>query len=491
MIGFMPAIYPDELVYSWFSRYYAHSGHPAYIFAVEDLLEKRNTRTDVEFINRLNKEAKGIIESMMSMEELILDHTMFPYFRFTNIPRLHNALKSMAVNGEDAFRLLPVQKGHPAMQIRHIKYCPACAAEEKKRYGEAFWTRKAAIRNINVCANHICRLKSTGIVISGQQSGRLHVAEDEITDLEPEAVESDLELKFSEYMTEVFQKPIHFGNNVTAGEYIKARLEGTRYMSVRGMQNHISLLLDDLTGFYQVIHEQGVWCNGITQVHQIQHVLSGKNTDFFKICQLAFFLGITSEELTAPMLPSKTVAVRFDDKVAELYAKGIGVNKIAREMGCSASTVRLVNKPKRKKPHDYSAARLGKQKMDWIRYDTDMLPKVKEAVKQIYGGGGTRPGRVTVGGVIRHMGWPDKRLDYLPQCKREVQDYYEEYPVYWAREIVWCYRQLEKGMAPEEVSWRRIRSMTNLTKGNFLSALPYLEQFTDEVTAERIRAIIQ
>lgn len=490
MIGFMPAIYPDELVYSWFSRYYAHSGYPAYVFAVEDLLEKRSIRTDVEFINRLNRDARTVIESMMPMEELILNHTMFPYFRFASTPRLYTALKSMAANGEDAYRLLPMQKGHPTLQDRHIKYCPVCAAEARAGFGEAFWTRRATIRNINACAEHGCRLKSTGIVISGKQSGRLHVAEGEINDIEPEAVESGLELKFSEYMTEVFQRPICFENNVTAGEYIRARLEGTKYVSVRGMQKNINLLLDDLEGFYQVSHGQNIWSNGITQNHQIQHILSGKSTDFYKICLLSFFLGIAPEELTAPVLPSKTMAVRFDEKVAELHTNGMGINKIARELGCSSATVRLVYKPKKKKPHNYSAARLGKQKMDWTEYDTEMLPKVREAVKRIYGGGKARPGRVTEGGVIRYMGWPDKRLDYLPKCRKEVQVFYEEYPVYWAREIAWCYRQLERDMDPLAITYRKIRDVTNITKDNFIAALPHLEEFTDGATADRIRGLL-
>lgn len=490
MIGFMPTIYPDELVYSWFSRYYAHSGYPAYVFALEDLLEKRSIRTDVEFINRLNRDARAVIESMMPIEELILNHTMFPYFRFTNTPRLYNALKSMAVNGEDAFRLLPVQKGHPPMQARHVKYCPACAAEARLSFGEAYWVRKAIIRNINVCAEHKCRLRPTRIVIAGTQSGRLHVAEDEIADIESQTVESELELRFSEYMTEVFQKPIHFENDVAVGEFIMARLEGTKYMSVRGMQKNISLLLDDLTGFYQASNGKDIWNNGITHTHQIQHILSDKSTDFYKICQLAFFLGIAPEELTYPVLPSRTVTVRFDEKVAELHAKGMGYRRIARELGCSPTTARLSRRPKKKKPHDYSAARLGQQKMDWAKCDTDMLPKVKEAVRRIYGNGEVRPGRVTQGGVSRYMGWPDKRLNYLPECRKEVQGFYEEYPVYWAREIVWCYRQLEKEMEPLAISYRKIRNVTNLTRDNFMAALPYLNKFTDEATADRIRGLV-
>lgn len=53
MIGFMPEIYTDELLYSMFARYYERSGYMAYIFAAEDLFQNKNERPDVEFINRL------------------------------------------------------------------------------------------------------------------------------------------------------------------------------------------------------------------------------------------------------------------------------------------------------------------------------------------------------------------------------------------------------------------------------------------------------
>ena len=96
---FMPEIYPDELVYSWFARYYAHSGHPAYVSALGDLMEKKNTRPDVEFISRINKDAKDIIQKMMPMEEMVLGHTMFPYYRFAGNARISNALWAMSGNG--------------------------------------------------------------------------------------------------------------------------------------------------------------------------------------------------------------------------------------------------------------------------------------------------------------------------------------------------------------------------------------------------------
>lgn len=88
MISYFPEIYEDELVYSWFARYFAHSGYPCYMNALEDLFIKRNCAADIEFIGPINQEAKSIMESICTMDKLIFEHTMFPqYARFLDSDR--------------------------------------------------------------------------------------------------------------------------------------------------------------------------------------------------------------------------------------------------------------------------------------------------------------------------------------------------------------------------------------------------------------------
>lgn len=497
MIGFIPEIYLDELVYSWIARYYAHSGYPAYVFALEDLLGRKNARPDVELMGKLKKDAQSIIAKMMPMEELVLNHTMFPYYRFTETARLSHALKSISENHGDAYQILPVSKGKQGMQTRHLKYCPECASESRETYGEAYWGRRATIRNIGICPKHGCRLKETAIEISAKQSPRLYVAEVEIQDMMPKLVEGGLEPRLAEYMLEAFQSPIDFTNEVPVGDFLRSRLEGTKYLSVRGMQMHISPLLDDLINFYQELQgaakddaEEQTLYHGITEKHQLQHIFSNKSSDFYKICQLAFFLGISPEELANPKLPERTQTELYNEKVAQLYAKGLGCHRIAREVGTSTLTVRNANKTKKKKPHDYSAARLGKQAEDWEEMDKEMLPEVKKVINEIYGSGAGRPKRVTEYAVTRHMGWPDRRLNYLPKCRELVKSHYEEFPVYWAREIIWAYKLLLGEKKMKDIHWRDLRVITNLKKDNFEAAFPYLERFADGKTAEDIRNLL-
>lgn len=484
MIGFMPSIYKDELAYSWFARYFVHSGHPAYAFAIEDLLERKNTRPDVEFINYLNPTARGIITKMISMEELVLYHTMFPYYRFAGNARLYNALKAMAASGEGAHNLLPVSKNKTSGQARHIKYCPLCTDEARKRYGEAYWTRQANIRGVDICTRHNCRLKSTDIEISGKQHARLYVAEIVIEDMEAEPVEEGLKLQFARYLAEVFQKPVNMDNTIGIGEFLNSSLEGTKYLSARGKMRNVTLLFQDFVEFYKELPNQG-----ITKLSQMQKVFTGYRWDFYEICQMAFFLKISADDLANPQLPLRTQTEIFNDRVAQLYAQGLGCHKIARKMGCSPTTVKNANRVQIRAEHDYSG-RKGIRRDDWEKMDNDMLQQVRSICEQIYYNNGGRPGHVTVNAVCRVLSFPGKRFDYLPKCKEVIHGYEEKKEVYWAREVVWCYQNLLASKGEEGISWRDIRGVTNLRKDNFIASFPYLGEFTDEEMAARIKALL-
>lgn len=483
MIAYLPALYEDELVYSWFARYFAHM-YPSYTNALEDLMENRNTRADFEFINHLNAGAKETIAKIIPMEDLIMGHTMFPSYRFIEHGRLSNALESMANSEEDVHRLLPVSKNRTSEQVRYIKYCPLCATEAKEIYGEAYWTRQANIRNIGICTKHKCKLKNTNIGMSGKQSARLYVAEEEINDTVPEFVEDGLELHLAKYITDVFQSPIYMENTVKIGEFLNSKLEGTKYLSARGKMRNVSLLFHDFMDFYKELPIQG-----ITQLSQMQKIFTGYKWDFYEICQIAFFLKISIDELVNPRLPKKSQTEIFNEKVARLYDSGLGCHRIARKMGCSPSTAKNANKVKHKAEHDYSV-RKGIKREDWEKMDEEMLQQVRDTCEQIYYNQGGRPGHVNVNAVCRALEVPGKRFDYLPKCREMIYRYEEKKEIYWAREVVWCYQDLIKKREEEDICWRDIRNVTNMRKNNFMSTFPYLEKFTDVETAGKIKSLL-
>ena len=177
MIGFLPELYEDELFYSWVARYYCHSGYSAYSHAAEDFFLSKKIRPDIRFLNTLNEEARAVIAKRVPMERIVLEHTMFPVSRFTDRQRLNTALTKMTAQEGDVNTLLPIPKREA---FRNLRFCPACAKEDRELYGETYWHRCAFIPHLDICPRHRCRLIEHNTVAGGTRTPRLFIAEVEI-----------------------------------------------------------------------------------------------------------------------------------------------------------------------------------------------------------------------------------------------------------------------------------------------------------------------
>ena len=71
MICCFPDVYPDELLYSQLSRYYAQSGYLTYVHAAEDLFQQRTVRPNMEFITPLPPEAIEIVTKNIPLDAVI------------------------------------------------------------------------------------------------------------------------------------------------------------------------------------------------------------------------------------------------------------------------------------------------------------------------------------------------------------------------------------------------------------------------------------
>ena len=169
MIAYMPTIYPDELVYSWFCRYYVHSGCFSHKMALRELYCKKSDYLSKEFIGNLNNEALEQIGEIYSLDKLVLDHTMYPqYGRFIPLAEKKEALYRLGHDSCDVHYLFPVLPRNDGE--RYLRYCPLCVKEDREIYGEAYWHRKHQIRNMGICAKHKCRLIESSVPAKSEQS---------------------------------------------------------------------------------------------------------------------------------------------------------------------------------------------------------------------------------------------------------------------------------------------------------------------------------
>ena len=447
MIGFMPAIYPDELVYSWFCRYYVHSGYSANKMALEDLLYNRHCNPSKEFIGHLNPEMEQTVKGMYPIKGLILEHTMFPqYARFIGSEQKKNTILHMEHDFCDAhhlFAILPRSEGD-----KYLKYCPLCAVDDRKLYGETYWHRKHQLRNINVCPRHKCRLENSGISAKSERCFTLDSAETAVQKVQVRSAENHLELKFAEYVEKIFDAPMDLDNDIPVSAILYFGMEGTKYMSVTGRTRNTKLLADDMLEYYSKI---GI--NDTASYFQIQRTLLGSRSDFSVVCQTAFFLGMPVERLIRPELSEEQI-------IKERNARN----------------------PKREDRPE-----------DWEQYDKDMIPVVEQAANDIYYGNINstgRPERISERLIKRYAGLPGHRLENMPKCREVLRKYEETYAQHWARRMVWAYKKLRNERGEKPIYWIDIRKLAGIKKKNFPVISPCLEEFADKDTADTIRSLL-
>lgn len=487
MIAYFPTAYPDELLYSQLARYYTKSGYMAYIFAAEELFVSKTVRPDINFINSFTPAAVQAITRDISMEAVVEKHTMFSsYGRFLPKKRRQKAFQSLASMKGNYHNLLPISQSKNG-EVRCLRYCPACAANDREQYGETYWHRIHQIIGIHVCPIHQCYLVDSGVTISGQATPSLKTAEEMIPQSESCVfADNEIEIHVATYMATVFQADVDMDSGVMVGEFLHSKMAYTKYRSVRGEQRNIALFHEDFKEYYMALSK-----NRFTELSQIQKVLTNDRVNFYEICLMAMFLDITTDELVHMKLPKKSQQQLFDEKVYKLHEQGLKYPEIAKILSAPYEVVKAIGERRYGTCHKAPKTPLksGIKPKNWQQIDEDTLPLVKDAIRQLQGAGRTRPKKVTTFAVEKILHLPSKNISlYLPKCLAEIQRYGESQEQYWAREVAWAVRQLEDRGAT--LTWRKVRDLTNIRRRDFEACLPYISEYAECEIDERILCLL-
>lgn len=487
MIVQFPSFYPDELVYSLLARYYVQSGYIRYTFAAEDLFWSKTVRPDVEFVNQYTPAALQMITQNIPIEQVIEKHTMFSYYgRFLPKERRNKAFEALVRMQGNYHNLLPMPKRKNGTD-RFLRYCPVCAENDRKQYGETYWHRLHQLQGIKICPIHRCYLNDSDVMISGKTSPTLISSETAIPEKKntPLLCENEIERKIAEYSAEVFQSALDLQSDIAIGQFLHSRLENTPYRSIRGEQRNIALLHTDFTEYYKNLSD-----NWFTELWQIQKVLTDDRVNFFEICLLALFLNIPAADLVKMKLPEQTQEQRFDEQIFMLHEQGLKYPEIARRLNASYDTVKAIGEGRYGKLHKQPQKPLkcGTKSYDWQQIDNDTLSLVKDAICKLQGDGNTRPKKVTAYAVQKMLGLPDKQIDHLTQCKKEIEKFQESQAQYWAKEVVWAVNKiLNEGQV---LNWKHIRNLTNMKKQNFSLCLPEIKKIVSDEFYRQIKNVI-
>ena len=461
MIGFIPELYPDELVYSVFARYYVYSGYSAYVDAAADLFSNKRTRPVPEFINAMNTGTKEILLRNISMEKLIEKHTMFPaYSRFIPLERRRKAFKALVQTEGNYMNLLYIPTGKQNM--KYLRWCPECVIHDRDKYGETYWHRLHQIAGMDICPVHHCRLQQSS-VYTGKDTPALISAEQEILEHNNTSEDvSEVEIRLSDYMAEVFMRPIDLVNEINCGLFLNTQIDENKYYHSNSVMRKLELFYEDYKTYYSE------YTGELMSIDTMRKILNGGVASMSYICQIALF-----EEVSVNDLLSANNIEEFRYRIFYNIAKRLGESEeLVIRIGTAvldeyASSYRIERQS-------------GVARAKWDKVDEELLSTVKDTAKEIYGIYDERPHRVTTKAICTRLNLPDKRFDVLPKCKEEIHKWEESKEHYWARETLWAYNRLQNEQ--KVINWKGIRTLTNMRKENLESSLKELRAMTDEVT---------
>ena len=445
MIAYLPTIYPDELVYSWFCRYYVHEGCITHKMALQELYCNRSDNPSKEFIGNLKMKARNEIAKTYSMDMLILNHTMFPqYARFIGLEKKKSALNHLRYDSCDVHHLFCVLPRTGDEQ--YLRYCPLCVMEDRQKYGETYWHRKHQIRNIGICTKHVCKLVASDVAAKSEHDYVFYPAESVIKDCSSVVHEENQQLiKFSAYVESVFDMPMNFANDIPVSAILYDVMGRTKYLKTSGKTRNTQMLAKEMIRFYD---QMGI--SNIASLYQIQRAIRGEHFDFSVICQIAFYLGISAYELTSPMLTQEQIQ-------------------------------------KENSSHYVNAA----VPVNWEVLDAETAPKLEMVAQGIYDGSANasgRPERVSERQVYRELGLKGHQLEHMPRCRAILERYAESYPESWARKIVWAYQKLQEHK--ETFYWSDLRKLSGVKKKNYSEVKTYLFKHADVDLVNRIVLLV-
>lgn len=338
MISFFPDVYPDELLYSWFSRYGVRVGYTNYRSVADDLFTSNTAKPNTEFLISLNHDALSVITASVPLDEAILNHTMFPYYsRFLPVERRKKAYNSLLQMDKSFNNMLYIRR-NKTQHRQWLRHCPICAAEDKEVYGETYWHRLHQLDDVDICQIHGCYLVNSKVTITSIDSPSLIHAETVLPkNMEVVYCQNSIEKKLATYISQVFTAEIELDNSVKTGDFFHSKLENTPYLSTCGKRRLMEALFHDFAEYYCHLPNAA-----ITEQWQLRKIFSNYRCHTFDVCMLAMFLNVPIGELVHMKLPEKSRKQLFDEEIFRLHMQGLNYRQIANQLGVSYDYCKLI-----------------------------------------------------------------------------------------------------------------------------------------------------
>jgi transposase-like protein len=157
MLSIIPRIFPDELFYSWFSRYHRFSGNSSPVITMIELFNKKNSKLNIHFPFCLEFLIEQFPENLLlTSDDIINKHTIFPYLRlFMRSDCIDNTIEAMKYDIKQNIPVKTTINTQKIFDINIIKICPKCYIEDREMFGEAYIHRTHQVPGNLICIKHM------------------------------------------------------------------------------------------------------------------------------------------------------------------------------------------------------------------------------------------------------------------------------------------------------------------------------------------------
>ena len=332
MIKVLPSIYPDESFHSYLCRLFSHIGFTNYSDLAKEIFKRPAEYISYNFVNILSEQFKKELEKYISLEDIVLNHTLAKfYLRFQPKEKRRDLFQRLVLNKESSYKLLsiPLRRDN-----YYLRYCPCCVKADRNRFGEAYFHINHQIPDLINCSKHRCKLIDTSIKNTQGMDTTLVPLELVIKDLEIIPAD-EKEIEIDSYITSVFNEEMDMESSVLFGDFLEAKLSD-KYFSPRGERKDTTRIFNDMCAFYQSYKNFDLTLPRLKTIY--------KNVFFnaFDIVLIAKFEGISAKELCATKTPVLKKQAIFDEEVRFMHCKGMNYKQIATAMQVNKEVVRKI-----------------------------------------------------------------------------------------------------------------------------------------------------
>jgi DNA-binding transcriptional MerR regulator len=261
---------------------------------LQQIFDDKYTTASVDLPSNIGGLVRNLpITSQITVEQLIMKHTLFPFYSAFLLPGQADAVYRSMIkgNGNDIYTRLGIM-GSSIRRNKYIRYCKECLCRDIKIYGESYWHRMHQIPGLDVCVEHGISLLDSDVQLHGENKYKFIAAD---------AHYSSLDCVVKKTPSNEIEKYQHLGNNIKMllnnkypnrsfdwfEQYYWNKLKELGYSSILGHKVDQDRLCRDfisyfgesfLERFQSGIHRKNNWLKQITRTHQrtfhpIRHLL--------------------------------------------------------------------------------------------------------------------------------------------------------------------------------------------------------------------------